>query len=122
MTSKTHRRILKLQVDAVAIPEDDFFSANKEKAAELVAKRRVPSIGRTDFAEAGGIIGYGVNFFDLYRRAAIFVDKIVKGANPAELPVEQPRKFDFVINLKAAKQSGLTVQPNVLVRADRVIQ
>jgi len=63
-----------------------------------------------------------VNFFDLYRRAAIFVDKIVKGANPGDLPVEQPRKFDFIVNLKAAKQIGLTIPPNVLVRADKVIK
>jgi putative tryptophan/tyrosine transport system substrate-binding protein len=112
----------KLQVDAVALPEDDFLSATNAKVVELVSKQRLPSIGRADFAEAGGIIGYAVNFFDLYRRAAIFVDKIVKGAKPADLPVEQPRKFDFVINLKAAKQIGLTIPPNVLARADKVIR
>jgi putative tryptophan/tyrosine transport system substrate-binding protein len=115
-------KMSKLPVDAVALPEDDFLSATKDNAVELVSKQRLPSIGRTDFAEAGGIIGYAVNFFDLYRRAAIFVDKIVKGAKPGELPVEQPRKFDFVINLKAANQLGLTISPNVLARADKVIK
>jgi putative tryptophan/tyrosine transport system substrate-binding protein len=117
-----HPAMSKLRVDAVALPEDDFLSATKDKVVELVSMQRLPSIGRVDFAEAGGIIGYAVNFFDLYRRAAIFVDKIVKGAKPGELPVEQPRKFDFVINLKAAKQIGLTIPPNVLARADKVIK
>jgi putative tryptophan/tyrosine transport system substrate-binding protein len=117
-----HSAMSKLRVDAVALPEDDFLSAAKDNVVELVSKQRLPSIGRADFAEAGGIIGYAVNFFDLYRRAAIFVDKIVKGAKPGDLPVEQPRKFDFVINLKAAKQIGVTIQPNVLARADKVIK
>ena len=112
----------KQRVDAVALPEDDFLSATNGQVVELVSKQRLPSIGRAEFAEAGGIIGYAVNFFDQYRRAAIFVDKIVKGANPGELPVEQPRKFDFIINLKTAKEIGLTVPANVLTRADRVIQ
>ena len=117
-----HSAMSKLRVDAVALPEDDFLSATKDNVVELVSKQRLPSIGRADFAEAGGIIGYSVNFFDLYRRAAIFVDKIVKGAKPGDLPVEQPRKFDFVINLKSAKQMGLTIPPNVLARADKVIR
>ena len=91
--------------------------------AELAVKNRLPAMfQRTDFVEAGGLMTYGVNIEDLDRRAATYVDKILKGAKPAELPVEQPTKFEFIINLKAAKQISLTIPPNVLARADRVIK
>jgi putative tryptophan/tyrosine transport system substrate-binding protein len=97
--------------------------SHRKEIAELAAKHRLPVIyGLPDYVEVGGLMTYGVNFPDLYRRSATYVDKILKGAKPADLPVEQPTKFEFVINLKAAKQIGLTIPPNVLARADRVIR
>jgi putative ABC transport system substrate-binding protein len=98
-------------------------AAHRTQILELAVKSRFPVIytGRA-FVEAGGLMFYGVNQNDLDRRAATYVDKILKGAKPADLPVEQPSKFEFIINLKAAKQIGLTIPPNVLVRADRVIK
>jgi ABC-type uncharacterized transport system substrate-binding protein len=90
--------------------------------AELAVKSRLPVIWSREYVEAGGLMSYGVNLNDLDRRAATYVDKILKGTKPADLPVEQPMKFEFVINLKAAKQIGLTIPPNVLARADRVIR
>jgi putative ABC transport system substrate-binding protein len=91
--------------------------------AELAIKSRLPVINEaSSWVDAGGLMSYGVNRFDLDRRAATYVDKILKGAKPGDLPVEQPKKFELVFNLKAAKQIGLTIPPNVLVRADKVIR
>jgi len=97
------------------------LSVLQERIAELAVMNRLPAIyGNSEHVDAGGLMSYGPSFVDLCRRAATYVDKILKGTKPADLPVEQPLKFEFVINLKAAKQIGLTIPPNVLVRADRV--
>ena len=99
------------------------FTTQRKQIVELAVTGRFPAIySSREYVEGGGLMTYGVNFTDLYRRAAVYVDKILKGAKPANLPVEQPTKFEFIINLKAAKQIGLTIPPNVLARADRVIK
>jgi putative tryptophan/tyrosine transport system substrate-binding protein len=98
-------------------------SLHRKRILELVEQNRLPAMYPTEsWTDAGGLMYYGANIPDLYRRAATYVDKILKGAKPADLPIEQPTKFEFVINLKAAKQIGLTIPPNVLARADRVIR
>jgi putative tryptophan/tyrosine transport system substrate-binding protein len=100
-----------------------FVATNRARIIDLAAKHRLPAIyPSTPFAEAGGLMSYGPDIADNSHRAATYVDKILKGARPADLPVEQPMKFEFVINLKTAKQIGLTIPPNVLARADRVIR
>jgi putative ABC transport system substrate-binding protein len=110
------------RVDALAITDDLTLINNAKGLAALAAKRRLPSTGFKEFAEAGGLIGYGVNFPEMHRRAAVFVDKILKGAKPADLPVEQVTKFELVVNLKAAKALGLMIPQSALIRADEVIQ
>ena len=108
---------------ALYVPTSQFFNRHRAKLAELAVKSRLSAIySDREYVEAGGLMSYGANLADLYRRAATYVDKILKGAKPADLPVEQPTKFEFIINLKAAKQIGLTIPPNVLARADRVIR
>ena len=98
-------------------------NAHRKPITELSVKNRLPAMyTQREYVEAGGLMSYGVDTRDLYRRAATFVDKILKGAKPADLPVEQPTKFELVINWKTAKQIGLTIPPNVLARADRVIR
>jgi putative tryptophan/tyrosine transport system substrate-binding protein len=102
---------------------DPVAFMHRKRVADLAIKNRLATIhGQIPFAEAGGLMVYGPNDADMYRRAATFVDKILKGTKPADLPVERPVKFDLIINLKTAKQIGLTVPPNVLARADRVIK
>ena len=112
----------KSRIDAVLISQTALFIANVRAIADLAAKKRLPSVGNAGFGRAGGSIGYGVNFENNYRRAALFVDKIFKGANPADLPVERPTKFELVINLKTAKALGLTIPQSILVRADEIIR
>jgi putative tryptophan/tyrosine transport system substrate-binding protein len=111
------------RADAVLALGSNVLNTQRTRLAEAAVKSRLPVIyGQLEFVESGGLINYSASLNDLARRAATYVDKILKGAMPADLPVEQPTKFEFVINLKAAKQIGLTIPPNVLVRADRVIK
>lgn len=113
----------KEKVNAIVVIQGSLNNSNIKQIAELAVKNRLPSIGESpDYAENGCLMSYGPNLNDLWRRGALFVDKILKGRKPADLPVEQPTKFEFVINLKTAKQIDLTIPPNVLVRADRVIR
>jgi putative ABC transport system substrate-binding protein len=107
---------------ALLILPDGVFLSQRSQIAELAAKRRLPSMYLVrEYAEAGGLMSYGANFLDLMRRAATFVDKILKGAKPADLPVAQPTKFELVINLRTAKAIGLTIPPSLLQRADQII-
>ncbi len=111
------------RADAALVLAGSILNSHRAQVVELGAKSRLPAIyPYPEYLEDGGLITYSVNFTDLFRRAATYVDKILKGARPADLPVEQPTKFELVINLKTAKQIGLTIPPNVLARADRVIR
>jgi ABC-type uncharacterized transport system substrate-binding protein len=107
----------------LAVTSSPFINDNQKRIAELASKNRLPAIyNRGDFADNGGLMSYGPDLTEPYRRIAWMVDKILKGTKPADIPVEQPKKFELIINLKAAKQIGLTIPPNVLARADRVIK
>ena len=100
-----------------------MFQTQRERIIDLVAKHRLPGIFELrEFAEAGGLLSYDTNVADMYRRLATYVDKILKGAKPGDLPVEQPTKFELVINLKTAKALGLTIPPSLVGRADQVIE
>jgi len=109
-------------IEAVAIQEDGMLNANVRTAGDLAIRKRLPLVGNTEVPQAGGLLGYGVNFPEIFRRAAYFVDKILKGAKPADLPVEQPSAFDLVINMKTAKALGIQIPQSVLLRATEVIQ
>ena len=112
----------KARVNALVVNEEPVLIAHSKAIAELEAEYRWPSTGFVRVAEAGGLIGYGVYGPELYRHAAMLVDKILKGAKPGDLPIEQPTKFKLVINLKTAKALGVTIPQSLLVRADEVIQ
>ncbi len=116
--------ITKDRAQALIVPAPNPVAfANRGQIASFAQKNRLPSMyGQNEYVDAGGLMSYGPNNADLWRRAATFVDKILKGAKPEDLPVERPMKFELVINLKTAKQIGLTIPPNVLVRADKVIK
>ena len=111
------------QAGALIVLSDAMFTGRHAQIAGHAAKSRLPAIYWTrEFADAGGLMSYGPNVADLWRRSAVYVDKILKGARPADLPVEQPTRFELVVNLKTAKALGLTIPPSVLIRADEVIE
>jgi putative ABC transport system substrate-binding protein len=110
------------QVGALVIGDHPFFTDNAQVITALAAKYRLPSVGAPGFAASGGLMGYGVNFSDMFRRAAVFVDKIIKGTKPRDIPVERATKFETVINLKTAKTIGVTLPTSTLLRADEVIE
>jgi putative tryptophan/tyrosine transport system substrate-binding protein len=117
------RAASKGRAEAVLVLGSQVVTSNAKQFAELAVKDRLPAIyWSPEFVEAGGLMTYSVSITDLFRRAATYVDKILKGEKPANLPIEQPKKFEFIVNLKAAKQIGLTIPPNVLARADKVIR
>ena len=118
----TFAAIAKKRVDAITVQQDTLFIANAKEIAELAVKQRLPSAGTKEFAEAGGLIGYGANDAELYRRAAVFVDKILKGAKPGDLPIEQPTKFELIVNMKTAKALGIKFPNSIMVQATKVIE
>jgi putative ABC transport system substrate-binding protein len=113
----------KSRADALMVLGNPILNLNRKHVVDLAAKHRVPaSYARPEYVEAGGLMYYGTNYNDLARRAAYYVDKILKGAKPGDLPIEQPTKFELLINLNAAKQIGVKIPPSVLAKADRVIK
>jgi ABC-type uncharacterized transport system substrate-binding protein len=115
--------VVRGRVGGLNIVPSPMFFFNRKRLADLAMKHRLPTVvGLREYAEAGGLISYGVDNSDMFRGAAVYVDKILKGAKPADLPVEQPTKFELVINLKTAKALGLTIPQSILLRADQVIE
>jgi putative ABC transport system substrate-binding protein len=114
--------LTKLRVGGLIVETDPITIALRRQIVRLATVNRLPTIyGVREFVEVGGLMSYGANLFDLWRRAALYVDKILKGSKPADLPVDQSTKFELVINLKTAKALGLTIPPSLLARADQVI-
>ena len=119
----TFRVAAKGRADGLLVLGNPYLNAQRKQVVDLAVKHRLPATyTRPEYIDAGGLMYYGTNYPDLFRRAAYYVDKILKGAKPADLPIEQPKKFELIVNLKAAKQIGLTISPNVLARADRVLK
>ena len=117
------RDAAKGRAEAILVLGNPILNAHRKQIVDLAVKHRLPATyARPEYVEAGGLMYYGTNYNDLLRRASTYVDKILKGAKPADLPVEQPTKFEFIVNLKAAKQIGLKIPPHVLAKADRVIK
>lgn len=119
---RTFSAIANARVGAVLVSTDTLLASNAKEIADLAAAQRLPTASGKEFAEAGGLIGYGANDAELYRRASYFVDRILKGAKPSDLPIEQATRFELVINMKAAKALGIKIPQSILIRADKVIE
>ena len=120
---RAYTEMIKRRADALIFFTSAFTSFHRSQLIELAVDNRLPTMcGGANWTDVGCFMSYGPNVIELYRRAAVFVDKILKGTKPADIPIEQPTKFEFIVNLKTAKQIGLTIPPNVLARADRVIR
>jgi putative ABC transport system substrate-binding protein len=115
--------MVKQRPDGLYVPASGaLMRPNQKRIADFALKSRLPSMGNREFVEAGGLMSYGADLAESYRRVAYFVDRILKGTKPAELPVEQPMRFEFIVNLKTAKQIGVKIDPNLLARANRLIK
>jgi putative ABC transport system substrate-binding protein len=113
----------KAHAEAIVVLGSPVLNLHRAQIVDLAAKNRMPGVyAQPEYIDAGGLMYYGASFTDIFQRAATYVDKILKGAKPADLPIEQPKKFEFIVNLKAAKQIGLTIPPSVLTRADKVVK
>jgi putative ABC transport system substrate-binding protein len=120
---RAFEKMIQERVEGFSTASGAVNNTNRRPIVELAVKKRLAAVyHESQFVDDGGLMSYGANLVGMFRRAAYYVDKILKGANPADLPVEQPMKFEFIINLKAAKQIGVTIPPNVLARADKVIR
>ena len=117
----TFAAMVQKRVDAFVVQTDTMFAVNVKAIADLAIRHRLPSAGSVEFAKAGGLIGNGANSLEGHRRAAVYVDKILKGANPGDMPIVQPTKFELVINLRTAKALGLTIPQSLLLRADEIV-
>jgi len=105
------------------VQNNPLFLTHRKRIVELAAKSRIPAVyGEREFVDAGGLMFYGASLGDMYRDAAVYIDKVLKGAKPAELPIEQPAKLELIINLQAARALGISIPPSVLARADRIIE
>jgi ABC-type uncharacterized transport system substrate-binding protein len=122
VSKKVFAALSKERPDGLYVSGGPLMAANRKRIADFALKSRLPSMGNREYVDAGGLMSYGADEADSYRRVATYVDRILKGAKPADLPVEQPTKFELVINLKTAKQMGVTIPQSMLYRADRVIR
>ena len=115
-------QLAKKQAEALTVPEDGLFQANADRLADLANRNRLPSIGFRAYCEAGGLLAYSVDFAYIWRQSAVLVDKILKGAKPMDLPIQQATRFELVINPKTARAFGLTIPTELRARADQVIE